>query len=216
MSSEKLFRLSGFFLLLSGLFMLIQLILNPVDTGLATIQEPLIVSANFIAFFGVLFTLLGLPAVFFRQAERAGWLGLLGMLFTFFGTAILDATHTVISFAVLPILATAPATAAHLGSLDAAIQQGLQGTLVSIGGPLLLLGLLLLGIATLRAGIFPRWVGIVFIVILPIIPLAFFVPILSNVGLELPYFALAAAGVVLLSGRGLRQARPMAQVQEAL
>ena len=87
--------------------------------------------------------------------------------------------------------------------------------LATVGGLMTLLGLLLLGIATLRAGIFPRWVGIVFIVVLPIIPLSFFVPFLSNVGLELPYFALAAAGAVLLSGRGLRQARPMAQVLDA-
>lgn len=216
MSPEKLFRLSGFFLLLSGFLMLIQLILNPVDTGVTTIKEPLIVLANVLAFFSVIFTLFGLPAVFLRQADRAGLLGLLGMLATFFGIALSDATHTVISFAVLPILATSPATATHLGSLDTAIQQGLQGTLATVGGLMTLLGLLLLGIATLRAGIFPRWVGIVFIVVLPIIPLSFFVPILSNVGLELPYFALAAAGAVLLSGRGLRQARPMAQVREAL
>ncbi len=216
MSLEKLFRLSGFFLLVSGCLMLIQLILNPVDTGVTTIKEPLIVLANLLAFFSVICTLFGLPAVFLRQADRAGLLGLLGMLAIFFGIALSDATHTVISFAVLPVLATSTATASHLGSLDTAIQQGLQGTLGTVGGLMTLLGLLLLGIATLRAGIFPRWVGIVFIVVLPIIPLSFFVPILSNVGLELPYFALATAGVVLLVGRGLRQARPMTQVREAL
>jgi hypothetical protein len=214
MSTKTLYQLSGFSLVLSALLLLIGLILHPVDTGVTTVKDPLILASYLLGFFAVLFTLLGLPGVFLRQAERAGLLGLLGMLFTSFGVAILDGTHSVISFAVLPILATSPATAAQLVSLDTAIQQGLLGTLVTIGAPMAFLGLLLLGIATLRAGIFPRWVGIVLIVVVPLIPLSFIVPILSNVGFELPYFAFAAAGFVLLTGRGLRQSRPMAQLGE--
>jgi hypothetical protein len=214
MFPKTLYQLSGFSLVLSALLMLIGLILHPVDTGVATAKDPLIMASYLLGFFSVLFTLLGLPGVFLRQAERAGLLGLLGMLLTFFAIAILDGTHTVISFAVLPVLATSPATAAQLGNLDTAIQQGLLGTLVTIGGPMVLLGLLLLGIATLRAGIFPRWVGIILIVVVPIVPLSFVVPILSNVGLDLPYFALAAAGVVLLMARGLHESR-LAQLEEA-
>ena len=214
MSSRTLYRLSGFSLVLSGLLLLIGLILNPVDTGMTAVKDPLIMASYLLGFFAVLFTLLGLPGVFLRQAERAGLLGLLGMLFTFFGVAILDGTHSVISFAVLPVLATSPVTATQLGSLDTAIQQGLLGMLVTIGAPMILLGLLLLGIATLRAGIFPRWVGIVLIAVVPLAPLSFVVPILSNAGFEFSYFALAAAGVVLLTERGLRPPRP-AQLEEA-
>ncbi len=215
-STKTLYQLSGFSLVLSGLLLLIGLILNPVDTGVTTVKDPLIMASYVLGFFAVLFTLLGLPGVFLRQAERAGLLGLLGMFFTFFGVAILDGTHSVISFAVLPVLATSSVTAASLGSLDTAIQQGLLGTLVTIGAPMFLLGLLLLllGIATLRAGIFPRWVGIVLIVVVPLAPLSFVVPILSNVGFEFSYFATAAAGVVLLTGKGLRQPRPI-QLGEA-
>jgi len=212
MSTKTLYQLSGLSLVLNALLLLIGLILHPVDTGVTTVKDPLILASYLLGFFAVLFTLLGLPGVFLRQADRSALLGLLGMLFTFFGIAILDGTHSVISFAVLPILATSPATAAQLVSLDTAIQQGLLGTLVTVGAPMVLLGLLLLGIATLRAGIFPRWVGIVLIVVVPLIPFSFVVPILSNAGLDLPYFAFAAAGFVLLTGRGLRQPRPMAQL----
>ena len=214
MSPKTLYQLSGFSLVLSGLLPLIALILNPVDTGVTMVNDPLIMASNLLGFFAVLFTLLGLPGVFLRQAERAGLLGLLGMLFTFFGVAILDGTHSVISFAVLPVLATSPATATQLVSLDTAIQQGLLGTLVTIGAPMVLLGFLLLGIATLRAGIFPRWVGIVLIVLVPLAPLPFVVPILSNAGFEFSYFALAAVGVVLLTGKGLHRPRPT-QLEEA-
>ncbi|MBV9232298.1 MAG: hypothetical protein JOZ18_23525 [Chloroflexi bacterium] len=215
MSPKTLYQLSGLSLVLGALLLIIGLILNPVDTGVTTVKDPLIMTSSLLNFFGVLFTLLGLPGLFLRQSERAGLLGLLGMLLSFFATGVLDGTHTVISFAVLPVLATSPATAAQLGTLDTAIQQGLLGTLVAIGGPMILLGLLLLGIATLRARVFPRWVGIVLIVVVPIIPLSFVVPILSNAGLELPYFAFAAAGFVLLTARGFSQSRPAVQLEKA-
>lgn len=214
MSPKTFSQLCGFSLVLSALLMIIALILQPVDTGITTAKDPLVVSSYVLGFFSVLFLLLGLPGVFFQQAERAGLVGLLGMLFIFFGIAVLDATHAIISFAVLPVLATSPVTAASLGSLDTAIQQGVIGTFVLIGGPMFLLGLLLFGIATVRAGIFPRWVGILLIVVVPITPLSFVVPILSNVGLDLSYFALAAAGIVLLTRKGLRPS-PQARLVEA-
>jgi hypothetical protein len=86
--------------------------------------------------------LLSLPAVYARQADAAGWLGLAGHGLLQTGILLL------VVLAATPLLYPAFNTAAG------------ENLVVFLLGIALTLGLLLTGLATMRAGVFPRWAGI--------------------------------------------------------
>lgn len=86
--------------------------------------------------------LLSLPAMYARQANAAGWVGLTG--------------YALLQTGVL-LLVVIAAPAILYPSLKTATGENLVVFLLGIA---LTLGLLLTGIATLRAGIFPRGAGI--------------------------------------------------------
>ena len=104
--------------------------------------------------------LLGILGIYARQVDEAGWLGLAGFLLFSLSWALQTAFVFAETF-ILPLLATdvpefvdgvlgishGQASAVDLGALPA---------LYALVGVLYLLGGLLLGIATLRAGILPR------------------------------------------------------------
>jgi hypothetical protein len=86
--------------------------------------------------------------------------------------------------------------------------------LIPLGGLLLLVGFLALGGATLRAGVLPRWVGIVLVIAGPLPFVAFVVPAIGSLAFSVPYLALACAGFVLFVGDTAwsRRALPAAPV----
>jgi len=193
MSAAKLSRLSGLSLLLGGSLSIVYLFMHPESDGLAYYGDPTTALSHLVGFVSVLLILLGLPGLYARQAERAGILGLVGTLLVFFGLAMLDGTHNVIDSTVTPTLAKIPDAEPLLaegGSLQEAMEGGLHGTLVSVWGPALLLGLTLLGISTLRAGVLPRWAGALPIIAAFFVPLGFVIPALGSVAFTMPYVAL--------------------------
>ena len=105
--------------------------------------------------------LLGLAGLYARQVKEAGWLGLAGfLLFSLFFA------HTLaFAFAeafILPLLATEAPTFVEgfLGIFNGhptEFNLGVLPALYSLAGVGYVLGGLLFGIATLRAGILPRW-----------------------------------------------------------
>ncbi|MDP9475813.1 MAG: hypothetical protein M3R38_09020 [Actinomycetota bacterium] len=206
MSSATSFRLSGLSLLVGGLLAIIYLFIHPESNGLAYHADPMTALSHLMGFVSLLLILLGLPGLCARQAERAGILGLVSTLMVFFGVAILDGTHNVIDSTVTPALATiqdAGPLLAEGGPLDQAMQSGMQGTLVSVGGPTLLLGLILLGISTIRADVLPRWAGALPVVAALTVPLGFVVPSLEGVAFTMPYVALGCLGLVLVTDEGV-------------
>ncbi len=219
MSSATLFRLSGLSLLVGGLLSIIYLFIHPESDGLAYYGDPMTVLSHLVGFVAVLLILLGLPGLYARQAERAGILGLVSTLMVFIGVAILDGTHNIIDSTVTPTLATIPDAEPLLtegGPWEEAMQSGMQGTLVSVGGPMLLLGLILLGISTIWAGVLPRWAGALPIVAALTVPLGFVVPPLEGVAFTMPYLALGCLGLVLVMdvGASARHAvKPAPRVQ---
>jgi hypothetical protein len=92
----------------------------------------------------LVFALVALYAV---QAESGGILGALGMILSVIGT-------TLASGVVLVEIAGASGV-----EVDAVTGAGLSGVLSLLGGLAFLIGLILFGIATMRAGVFPRWAG---------------------------------------------------------
>lgn len=111
--------------------------------------------------------LFGMAGIHARQAEKSGWLGLIGyLLFSVWLMFIIP--FSFIEAFILPGLATElPAyVASFLGmftGIPGTIDMGILPTLWKISDPLYLLGPFLFGIATFRAGVLPRWAGGVFI-----------------------------------------------------
>ena len=102
--------------------------------------------ANALLFLASILLLLSLPAMYARQADAAGWLGLIG--------------HALLQTGVL-LFVVVSAPPLLYSSFDRPFENSLTGFLLLIA---LTLGLLITAIATLQAGVFPRWAGILLLV----------------------------------------------------
>jgi hypothetical protein len=199
MSSTTSYRLSGIALIigavLSIIYYLTQSFLNGND--LATLTSPLTLMSNVIGFIGSVLVLLGLPGVYARQAKRAGILGLLGFLFLWYVTLYQGVIIPFTSITIVPELATNPATRTLATTPPPAFGPFF---LVSMVGEIL--GILLLAIATLRAKVFPRWIGWLLIATL-VAGVVNFVPFFPEAFSSLPAIigsvAIAGFGYALLS-----------------
>lgn len=132
--------------------------------------------------------LASLPALYARQASAAGWLGLAG--YALLQTGIL----------LLVVLAATPLLYPSL-----TLTSG-ENPVVFLLGIALTLGLLLTGLATMRAGVFPRWAGILLLAAMAGFFFVFFVaeflpPVTGQLGSAffglLIALALAWNGIVL-------------------
>jgi hypothetical protein len=124
--------------------------------------------------------LVGITGIYVRQVKEAGWLGLVGFLMLNLSWA-LNLTFIFAETFIIPLLATTAPTfvdgffgifnghpiETNLGSLPALY--GLTGILYMLGG-------LLFGIATFRAGILPRWAAGLLAVVSALTPMAALLP----------------------------------------
>jgi hypothetical protein len=154
MSSKTLFQLSGLALLIALPLQILGFVLHPPSEQAVDVLKPLYGPAHLILFTSWMFVLLGLTGFYARQSHRAGVLGLIGFAATMFAAAyhlyllLYEAYATV-------ALAGNSATRTLIG--DGPLAHG-AGAL----GPLAFLSVLafpLFGIATVRAGVLPRWSG---------------------------------------------------------
>ena len=159
MSSTQLFRVSGISLLLDALFSLIaallSLFLNPSFTAPpATFQSPLWPTYYSLFFASIALTAIGLPAFYLRlRGQRGDRLGFFGLLFIVVGSLLaLGMAGYFVS--ILPLVA---AKAPQI--LMATLTQT-SFSIFPVGGTLLaVIGTILLGIAALRAKVFPVLTG---------------------------------------------------------
>jgi hypothetical protein len=127
-----------------------------------------------------LFGLLGIMGLYARQVKEAGWLGLAGfLLLSLWLVLILPFTFFEVFF--LPLLATEAPTFAKgfLGIFTGSasgINFGALPVLWKLSSALLLLGGLVFGIATFRAGILSRWPAGLLAVAAALTPAAAFLP----------------------------------------
>ena len=142
MSSSNLIQWGALGAMLAGVVWIASGIIDMVlmeGQGSASLQEVLFI----VALVGVLGGLVGLHA---RQTPHYGWLGTAGFLAAFISSTLL-LIALVLTFVV------------RSNVLDPVLALGLLGALV---------GLVLLGAATLRVGVLPRWCGLVLIFFLPV------------------------------------------------
>ena len=132
-------RWSGLLLIVGAAFFgtaVVMISFNPVVNQLMSPRISLLLLLSSICL------LLSLPAMYAKQAGAAGWLGLAG--------------HALLQTGIL-LLVVVASTPLLYPSLNATSG---ENRVVFLLGMAFALGLLLTGIATLRAGVFPRWASI--------------------------------------------------------
>ena len=139
MKTQNLFRWGGLVAIVAAIFAVIG--------GLSSLNERTVLGQWFsIASFAL--TVFSMMALYGAQAERSGGLGLAGFVLTVLGATLL----LIFQFAVL----------ARVSGVDPdrAVVQFFNKTPLGLLGPIgFVLGLILFGIATIRARVFPRWAG---------------------------------------------------------
>ena len=187
MSSATIYRLSGIALLIGGVLAAIGAVAQTFlsEDYLSPLWIPVAVSI----FIGTLLVQIGLPAIYARQMKRAGVLGLIGFILLFCGFAQFGIGFRFFDIVILPWFGKSADLNPSLGFI-----------LYSLSGvALLLVGALLFGIATLRAGVLPKGPVILLLVGLVINRIGGHIPHLQDIGIVLFYLSFAWFGFALLS-----------------
>ncbi len=212
-TASKLIRWAGLSAMVAGIIFVVIQPIHPLDvlSSVTTTQWAIIQSLKTAM---CLFGLLGLAGLYARQVKEAGWLGLAGyLLFSLFFA------HT-IAFAfteafILPQLATAAPTfvESFLGIFNGnpgEMNLGALPAVYKLSGVVYILGGLLFGIATLRAGILPRWAAGLLAVGAALSPVASLLPHEYKALVAVPVgLALAWLGYALWSERREQAAEPV-------
>ncbi len=136
---ETALRASGLALILGATLLGIAIVtisLHPV------MDTPLSPGASLLLLLSAMLLLLSLPAMYLKQANAAGWLGLTGFVLLQIGVLLL------VVIAATPLL------------YPSFNQPPGENIILFLLGISLTLGLLLTGVAMLQAEVFPRWAGI--------------------------------------------------------
>ena len=223
MNSKNLIRWAGLAALVAGIcFVVVELFDLPIVLSSVTTPRWVIVRGLAIAM--ALFGLLGVTGIYARQAGQAGWLGLAGYLLYSLWLVLRLAFNFFQAF-ILPLLANeAPAFVEAflviLNRTPGEMSFGYVPALWNLSDILFVLGSLVFGIATLRAGVLSRWAAGVFTVGIAVAPaygllptaLQPFVAVPIGLGLAWMGFSVWAERIAPTEqpapGRGMAQLRP--------
>lgn len=201
MSSQTLYRLAGIALILGGALSIVSMLLSliPGDSSdPAYFSSVPYMLSGVLLFLGAALTLMGLPAIVAAQAARSAALTVVGVACVFGVNLIYNVANTFIDLTIFPTLISNPAThdLAQTGPTP------VMNVFFNAGMLLAVLGSLTLGIALLRAGVFPRWIGVVMLLVLPAQILAMFdIPVVESIAPLLGSIVMVGIGSTLLSAR---------------
>jgi len=163
MSSRTLYRLSGGTLIVGSILILLASVVGAIlfpghsstPAQVLGTSWPLVILMTLI---GSLLFVIGLPGMYLRQAGRAGVLGLIGFILLFFAILLQGTAFSSVQVVILPFLAQkAPQLlAGHNLPFSAFL-------LLIVSGLMQMIGVILFGIATMRAHVFSRATGILLI-----------------------------------------------------
>jgi hypothetical protein len=178
-TASKLFRWAGLAAVVAGIiFAGIQPIhpsdeLASVTTGAWAVITP-VKTAMCLLF------LLGIVGLYARQINEAGRLGLVGFLLLSLSWALQTAFVFAEAFILPPLATTAPEFVDGLlgvaSGRASAVNLGVLPALYTLVGVSYVLGGLVFGVATLRAGILPRWAAGLFALAAALTPAAALLP----------------------------------------
>jgi hypothetical protein len=204
-TTSTLMRLGGLSAMLAGLCFIVMGMYHPENVPASVTTASWVnvhIFATFLGFFGIF----GLTGIYVRQVEKSGWLGLAGFfLFSLWFGLVMP--FCFIEAFILPRLVTTwPAfIAAWMGMLTGApmeVDLGILPMLWNISNPMYILGPLLFGIATFRAGVLPRWAGALLVLGAVLPPVGAVVPPVYQMKILLPYgIALIWLGYALFAER---------------
>ena len=201
----NLFRWAGLSAMVAGICYVLVGIFHPANVP-SSVTTTHWVIVHIIACAMCFFGLLGLPGLYARQAEKSGWLGLVGFILLSFWLVLVMGFSFVEAF-ILPHVATAlpefvQSWMGMFNSPAGTFDIGVLPTIWTLSGPVYILGGLLFGIATFRAGILPRWAGALLALSTVLAPLAALLPNASQPKIAIPMgLALAWLGYSLWSER---------------
>jgi hypothetical protein len=153
-----------------------------------------------------LFLLIGISGIYARQVNRAGWLGLAGYLMLILSWW-LQTAYVFTELFILPVMATATPgfVTSFLGIVNGSpggMNIGALPAVYGLSGILYMLGGVMFGIATFRAGILSRWAAILLVVGAAVTPLAALLPHALQRFAAVPVgLAIAWLGYALLTER---------------
>ncbi len=174
-TSSNYIRLAGLSAMASGILFVVMQAIHPLDL-LENVNNTRWSIVHYIGVAMGILGVLGVAGIHARQAEKTGWMGTAGYLLLSFFYVITAAFQFVEAF-ISPLLASeAPQFVEGLLAVAAgkssAVDLGALPTVYALNGFAgYMLGGLLLGIATFRAGIRPRWAGALLVagVVLPLL-----------------------------------------------
>jgi hypothetical protein len=186
-------------LLIGSLFGLLWTIMSALILPLANLNQfasPFFLIASLLMFFAAVAIVPGLVGWYAYQSARAGWLGFVGFSLVFFGVLVLGVGFGFISATIIPWLTT-HAPELLVGALPPPL------TLCAIVSALMVgVGTIPLGIATMRAGVLPRWPSLLLILsgaasLLDLLPLPYTENIPAIASAVLLFLGLGWAGYTL-------------------
>ena len=152
MLTANLIRWSGLISVLAGVLYALGALLHPVGEDLAAYASPKWVPAHQVYWVSAMLMLFGLVGLYARQVEKIGWLGLVGFVLAFIGTVLVDSIFVMASTVIHLVAVQAPALFDQVAAPP------------TFGVLMIILGYILFGIATMRAGVLPRWSGLLLII----------------------------------------------------
>jgi hypothetical protein len=141
-----------------------------------------------------------------RQAKQAGWLGFVGYLLVGSGGFLLFSFFAVLDLTVFPYLDVhAPLASVQFFTANPAVTvyAAVASSLFGVGG-------VLLGLATMRARVFPRGAGV--LLILGVVGLGAFVNVFLGAAMLFGLVGIGWMGYTLLTGKGEAKAIPQTVV----
>ena len=212
-TAASLIRWAGLSVMVAGICYVLVGMFHPVNVlaSVTTTRWAIVhVLASAMCFFG----LFGITGIYARQVEKTGWLGLVGYLLLSLWLVLITG-FTFVEVFILPLLATTAPTFVEgflgvFSSSASAMNLNALSTIWTLTAPLYMLGGLLFGIATFRAGILPRWAGILLAVGTALTPVAALLPPELQPKVAVPVgLALAWLGYALWSERREQTSEPV-------
>jgi hypothetical protein len=213
MHTSNLIRWAGLAAMVAGICYVIVGLFHPPNIA-SSVTTTIWAIVHTVAVAMCFFGLLGLTGIYSRQVKETGWVGLAGYLLLSLWL-VLIAGFTFVEVFILPLLASAAPQFVDgwMGMLNgtaSTMSLGILSMVWTLTAPLYMLGGLLFGIATIRAGILSRWAGGLLALGTVLAPVAVLLPLGLQPKMAVPVgLALAWLGYTLLAERREQAAQPV-------
>ena len=213
-TTSNLIRWAGLSAMIAGICFVLVGLFHPLNivSSLTTARWGIVhILATAMGFFG----LFGMTGIYARQAEKAGWLGLVGYILLSLWLVNLAHFTFIEAFVLPPLVNEAPTVVeSFLGIFTKSageINFGALSTIYDLNGFIgFMIGGLLFGIATFRARILPRWAGALLAIGGMLVPFAALLPPLHEAKVTIPGgSALVWLGYSLWAERRQRGVEPV-------